>query len=81
MDLGVLSLLKWSALAGLTLLSYFKAQQIAHSHQRPRITPNDPNITPLTAGPPPTQLKKPLSHSNQEGLITYSQFVSMQKQI
>lgn len=55
MDLGVLSLLKWSALAGLTLLSYFKAQQIAHSHHRPKITPNEPIITPLLSEKLPAQ--------------------------
>lgn len=48
MELGAISLLKLTALAGLTILSYFKAKRIAQGpNSNTPISPNDPIITPI----------------------------------
>lgn len=79
MDLGMLSLLKWSALAGLSLLTYFKAKHVKNAREQAlRPDPSQPIILPL----PPSNLPQPTAQSARQndptnGLMTYSQFVSI----
>jgi hypothetical protein len=83
MDLGVLSLLKITAFAGLTLLSYFKVNRLSSNRYRRKIiNPDDPIITPIISEPHPITEKEPANTIKENNaLISYDEFVSVYKGI
>lgn len=75
----MLSLLKWSALAGLSLLTYFKAKHIKKAREQAlRPDPSLPIILPLPPNPPSQPITQSVLQNNHtNGLMNYSQFVSI----
>lgn len=74
----MLSLLKWSALAGISLLTYFKAKRIKKAHEQAlRPDPSQAIIFPLPPSPPQSTPEPVPQNNLTKGLMTYSQFVSI----